>query len=75
MCGVPFHAVDHYIEKLVEKGFRVAICEQLEDPALAKGLVERDVIRVYTPGTINDPAMLDERKPSYLLSVLLSGDT
>ena len=52
MCGVPFHAVDNYVEKLVSKGYRVAICEQMEDPALAKGLVERDVIRVYTAGTL-----------------------
>mgnify|MGYP002624495085 CR=1 FL=1 len=73
MCGVPFHAVDSYVEKLVNKGYRVAICEQLEDPALAKGLVERDVIRVYTPGTLNDPSMLDEKKPSYILSVSFNG--
>ncbi len=69
MCGVPHHAVNTYVERLVSKGYRVAICEQMEDPALAKGLVERDVIRVYTAGTLNDPSMLDERKPSYILSV------
>ena len=73
MCGVPFHAVDNYVEKLVSKGYRVAICEQMEDPALAKGLVERDVIRVYTAGTLNDPSMLDEKKPSYILSVSFFG--
>ena len=52
MCGVPYHSVDVYINKLIQKGYKVAICEQLEDPALAKGLVERDVIRIITPGTV-----------------------
>ena len=61
MCGVPFHACNTYVEKLISKGYKVAICEQLEDPALAKGLVERDVIRVITPGTVIEPTMLDER--------------
>ncbi len=74
MCGVPFHAVTGYVEKLVSRGFRVAICEQLEDPATAKGLVERDVTRVYTPGTLNDPSMLEDRKPSYILSAYIAGD-
>ncbi|MBR6028736.1 MAG: DNA mismatch repair protein MutS [Clostridia bacterium] len=73
MCGVPHHAVSGYIGRLLEKGYKVALCEQLEDPALAKGLVERDVIRVYTPGTLNDPAMLDERRSRYLLSIALQG--
>ena len=54
MCGVPFHSVDSYIARLVAKGYKVAICEQLEDPALAKGLVKRDVTRVITPGTVID---------------------
>ena len=52
MCGVPYHAVEGYLDRLIEKGYKVAICEQLEDPALAKGLVQRDVIRVVTPGTV-----------------------
>ena len=52
MCGVPYHSVDSYIQRLVQKGYKVAICEQLEDPALAKGLVKRDIVRVVTPGTI-----------------------
>ena len=69
MCGVPHHAVNSYVEKLIQRGYKVAICEQLEDPALAKGLVKRDVIRVITPGTVNDPAMLEERANNYLLSV------
>ncbi len=67
MCGVPHHAVTTYVEKLVAKGYKVAIGEQMEDPALAKGLVERDVIRIYTAGTLSDPSMLDEKKQSYLL--------
>lgn len=72
MCGVPFHSVDSYISKLVTKGFKVAICEQVEDPALAKGIVKRDVIRVITPGTV-DSSMLDERKNNYLMSIYKSG--
>lgn len=51
MCGVPYHAVDTYVEKLIERGYKVAICEQMEDPALAKGLVKRAVTRIITPGT------------------------
>ena len=58
MCGVPFHAVDEYIGKLIEKGYKVAICEQMEDPALAKGLVRRDVIRVITPGTLIELSLI-----------------
>ena len=71
MCGVPYHAVNTYVEKLVALGYKVAICEQLEDPALAKGLVERDVVRVITAGTVTDPAMLEEKANNYLLSVFL----
>jgi len=74
MCGVPFHAADGYIARLVAKGFKVAICEQIEDPALAKGIVKRDVIKVVTPGTITDIAMLDERKNNYLMSVCRNGN-
>ncbi|MGB4440170.1 MAG: DNA mismatch repair protein MutS [Sedimentibacter sp.] len=66
MCGVPYHAVDNYISKLIENGFKVAICEQLEDPSVAKGIVKRDVIRVITPGTIIDQSMLDEKSNNYL---------
>ena len=68
MCGVPFHSVNTYIEKLIERGYKVAICEQMEDPALAKGLVERDVVRVITAGTVTDISMLDEKANNYLLS-------
>lgn len=71
MCGVPYHAVNTYLEKLVSKGYRIAICEQMEDPALAKGLVERDVIRVVSAGTVTDPSMLDEKNNNYVMSVYL----
>lgn len=74
MCGVPYHAVETYLNRLIEKGYKVAICEQMEDPALAKGLVERDVIRVVTPGTVIESGMLDERSNNFLLSVCFSGD-
>ena len=73
MCGVPFHSVNSYVEKLIERGYKVAICEQMEDPALAKGLVKRDVVRVITAGTVTDPAMLDEKTNNYILSVYLDG--
>ncbi len=71
MCGVPFHAVDTYIAKLVENGYNVAICEQAEDPAAAKGIVKREVIRVITPGTIMDSAALEDTKNNYLAAVCL----
>ena len=74
MCGVPYHAVEGYLDRLIERGYKVAICEQLEDPALAKGLVQRDVIRVVTPGTVIESAMLDERSNNFLLSVCFAGD-
>ena len=64
MCGVPFHAADGYIAKLVEKGYKVAICEQLEDPAQAKGIVRREVIQVVTPGTLTSQSMLHEKETS-----------
>ncbi|NLP14062.1 MAG: DNA mismatch repair protein MutS [Clostridium sp.] len=69
MCGVPFHSSDSYISKLISKGYKVAICEQVEDSALAKGLVKRDVVRVITPGTVTDSSMLDEKKNNYLMSI------
>ncbi|MCL2508537.1 MAG: DNA mismatch repair protein MutS [Oscillospiraceae bacterium] len=69
MCGVPFHSVDSYIARLVAKGYKVAICEQMEDPALAKGLVLRDVVRVITPGTVIENSMLDESKNNFLSCV------
>ena len=65
MCGVPFHSADGYIARLVERGYKVAICEQVEDPKTAKGLVKRDVVRVITPGTVVDNTVLDETKNNY----------
>lgn len=69
MCGIPYHSVDTYIKKLVEKGHKVAICEQLENPATAKGLVSRDVVRVITPGTISESGMLDDARNNYICSI------
>ncbi len=69
MCGVPFHSADNYIGRLVEKGYRVAICEQTEDPAAAKGLVRREVIRVITPGTVTDAGQLSEQKNNYIAAI------
>ena len=66
MCGVPYHSVDSYIARLVQKGYKVAICEQMEDPATAKGLVERDITRIVTPGTVTESCMLDENKNNYI---------
>src|SRR5258708_8542544 len=74
MCGVPFHAVDGYITRLVKKGFRVAICDQVEDPRKAKGLVKREVVRVVSPGTLTDAAYLDAREPAFLMAVAPGAD-
>ena len=73
MCGVPYHAVDTYVSKLIEKGYKVAICEQLEDPKLTKGMVKRDVIRIVTPGTVIESNMLDDKKNNYIMSVYKTG--
>ena len=70
MCGVPFHAADGYLARLVKKGHRVAICEQVEDPKKAKGLVRREVVRVVSPGTLTDSAYLEAREPAFLMSIL-----
>lgn len=72
MCGVPFHSAEGYIARLISKGYKVAICEQMEDPALAKGLVKRDIIRVVTPGTVIESSMLDDAKNNYIGSIYLS---
>ena len=69
MCGVPHHAVDAYIARLVKKGFRVAICDQVEDPRKAKGLVKREVVRVVSPGTFTDAGYLDAREPAFLMAL------
>ena len=71
MCGVPYHACDAYIARLIAKGYKVAICEQMEDPATAKGLVKREILRVVTPGTVMDAASLEERNSKYLCALYL----
>ena len=74
MCGVPYHSCESYIARLVQKGYKVAICEQTEDPKTAKKLVDRDIIRVITPGTVIEDMMLEEGKNNYLAAVALTGD-
>ena len=74
MCGVPFHSVETYINRLIEKGYKVAICEQVEDPKKAKGLVKREVVRIVTPGTTLDATSLDETKNNYLMSIVYIED-
>jgi DNA mismatch repair protein MutS len=74
MCGIPYHAADSYISKLIEKGHKVAICEQMEDPALAKGIVKRDIIKVITPGTVTDTNMLDEKRNNYIMCIYKNGE-
>src|SRR3954471_15776138 len=69
MCGVPHHVVDGYIARLVRKGFRVAVCEQVEDPRKVKGLVRREVVRVVSPGTLTDAGYLEAREPAFLMSI------
>jgi DNA mismatch repair protein MutS len=69
MCGVPHHALDTYLARLVQKGYRVAICDQVEDPRKAKGLVRREVVRVVSPGTLTDANYLDAREPAFLVAV------
>lgn len=75
MCGVPFHSADSYMARLVAKGYKVAICEQMEDPALAKGLVKREVVRVLTPGTVIENSMLNEGRNNFLASVYFTGES
>ncbi len=73
MCGVPYHAVDTYLSRLIAKGYKVAICEQLEDPKTTKGIVKRDVVRVVTPGTVIENNMLEEKKNNYIMSIAKKG--
>lgn len=75
MCGIPYHAVNAYIPKMIEKGYKVAICEQVEDPKDAKGIVKREVVKIVTPGTITELTMLDEKKNNYILGMLLKSDS
>ena len=72
MCGVPYHSAEPYIHRLVEKGYKVAICEQVEDPELAKGIVKREVIKIVTPGTLTSGIMLEEGENNYLISIYLN---
>ena len=69
MCGIPYHAATSYIGRLVSRGYKVAVCEQMEDPATAKGIVKRDIIKVYTPGTVTDDSMLDQKTNNYIAAV------
>src|SRR6059058_484196 len=76
MCGIPHHALDGYLARLVKKGFRVAICDQVEDPRKAKGIVKREIVRVVSPGTLTDAQYLDAREPAFIMSVApQTGDT
>ena len=74
MCGVPYHAADSYINRLVERGHKVVVCDQVEDPALAKGLVKREITRIVTPGTLIDPDAINGGKNNYLAAVAVDGD-
>ena len=75
MCGVPFHSAEQYISRLIQKGYKVAVCEQLEDPRLVKGLVKRDVIRIISPGTVIESSMLTEGESNYLGAIWLEGES
>ena len=74
MCGVPFHAAETYINRLIEKGYKVAICEQVEDPKTTKGIVKREVVRIVTPGTNLDTQALDETKNNYIMCIVYIAD-
>lgn len=75
MCGVPFHACEGYIAKLVENGYKVAICEQMEDPSAAKGIVRRDIVRIVTPGTVIENSLLDESRNNFIVALATIGNT
>ena len=74
MCGIPYHAVEGYLNRLVAKGYKVAICEQVEDPKTAKGIVKREVVRIVTPGTNLDTQALDETKNNYIMCIVYIAD-
>ncbi|MDE6980426.1 MAG: DNA mismatch repair protein MutS, partial [Lachnospiraceae bacterium] len=74
MCGVPYHAVEGYLNRLVKKGYKVAVCEQVEDPKTAKGIVKREVVRIVTPGTTTDSQALDETKNNYIMCIVYLAD-
>ncbi len=71
MCGIPFHSCESYIARLIAKGYKVAMCDQTEDPSASKGIVKREVVRVITPGTVLEASMLDESRNNYICSVFL----
>ena len=71
MCGVPYHSYQSYLARLIARGYKVAICEQMEDPSSAQGLVEREIVRIVTPGTALDASMLEESRNNYIASVFL----
>ena len=71
MCGVPYHSYQSYLARLIARGYKVAICEQMEDPAAAQGLVEREIVRIVTPGTALDASMLEESRNNYIAAVFL----
>ena len=73
MCGVPYHSSDAYVARLIAKGYKVAICEQMEDPATTKGMVRREIVRVVTPGTVTDATALEERRGNYICCVFQIG--
>ena len=73
MCGIPYHSAEIYIKKLIDLGYRVAICEQMEDPKLVKGLVKRDVIRIVTPGTLTESNLLDDSKNNFIAALYVNG--
>jgi DNA mismatch repair protein MutS len=75
MCGIPYHAANNYIGRLVSKGYKIAICEQMEDPSEAKGIVRRDIIKIITPGTFNDSSFVDENKNNYIMSIYVDKST
>ncbi|MEK6264897.1 MAG: DNA mismatch repair protein MutS, partial [Clostridium sp.] len=75
MCGIPYHAANTYIGRLIEKGYKVAICEQVEDPAQAKGIVKRAIIKIITPGTYTDSNFLEESKNNYIMSIYVDKKT
>src|SRR4030043_236086 len=72
LAGVPYHAVDGYLKKMIKAGYKVAVCEQIEDPKLAHGVVKRDVIRIITPGTLTDDMLLEEKQDNFLCAVSLN---
>src|SRR4030043_809922 len=74
MAGIPYHALDNYLARLINRGYKVAICEQMTQPGATRGLVEREVIRVVTPGTVVEPSLLDSRTNNYLNSLVLVGE-